>query len=259
MNVATASATDRSYVTALARGLSVLKSFDQQHDRLTLSDVARIAGMPRASARRALLTLQSLGYVNSDGRLFSLSPQVLTLARVYLASSPVPRIAHGFLETLSDSLGESCSLSILHDDEAIYIARSARKRIGSLHRDIGAHLHAHCTSMGRVLLAALTDAEIEAFLARATLTRYTPYTITGKAELRAAIAKVRRNGFSLVDQELEIDLRSVAIPVQNAAGRVIAAMNVSAQASRTPKKQLTEVFLPSLRDTAMKVRPLLIA
>src|SRR5205823_4191004 len=170
---------------------------------------------------------------------------VLMLARAYLASSPVPRIAQGFLETLSDGLGESCSLSILHDDEAIYIARSARKRIGSLHRDIGAHLPAHCTSMGRVLLAALPDAELNAFLSRAELTRYTPHTVTGKADLRAAIAKVRRNGFSLVDQELEIDLRSIAVPVQNAAGHVIAAMNVSAQASRTPKKQLMEVFLPS--------------
>src|SRR5205085_5029189 len=137
-------------------------SFDEQHDRLTLSDVARIAGMPRASARRALLTLQSLGYVTSDGRLFSLSPQVLTLARAYLASSPVPRIAQGFLETLSDSLGESCSLSILHEAEAIYIARSARKRIGSLHRDIGAHLAAPCTSLRRVLLSALPDPEHDA-------------------------------------------------------------------------------------------------
>src|SRR5437588_3761861 len=178
MNIATASATDRSYVTALARGLSVLKSFDEENDRLTLSEVARIAEIPRASARRALLTLQSLGYVNSDGRLFSLSPQVLTLARAYLASSPVPRIAHGFLETLSDSLGESCSLSILHDDEAIYIARSARKRIGSLHRDVGAHLPAHCTSMGRVLLGALGDAELERYLAAAEMTRYTPHTVT---------------------------------------------------------------------------------
>jgi IclR family pca regulon transcriptional regulator len=249
---------DRSYVTALARGLSVLKSFDEQHERLTLSEVARIAGMPRASARRALLTLQSLGYIDSDGRLFRLSPQVLTLARAYLASSPVPRIAQGFLETLSDRLGESCSLSILHGDEAVYIARSARKRIGSVHRDVGAHLPAHCTSMGRVLLAALADAELDRFLKRAQLTRYTPHTVTGKSELHGMIEKVRRNGFSLVDQELEIDLRSIAVPVQNAAGRVIAAMNVSAQASRTPKKQLTEVFLPALRDTAMKMRPLLI-
>src|SRR5437868_13100320 len=191
MSIAAGDTPARPYVTALARGLSVLKSFDEQHERLTLSEVARIADMPRASARRALLTLQSLGYVNSDGRLFSLSPQVLTLARVYLASSPVPRIAQGFLETLSDSLGESCSLSILHEDEAIYIARSARKRIGSLHRDIGAHLPAYCTSMGRVLLAALPDAEHNAFLSRALLTRYTPHTVTGKADLRAAIAKVR--------------------------------------------------------------------
>jgi IclR family pca regulon transcriptional regulator len=249
----------RSYVTALARGLSVLKAFGEHSDRLTLSDVARITALPRASARRALITLQTLGYINSDGKMFSLSPQVLTLARAYLASSPVPRIAQGFLENLSDTLGESCSLSVLHEDQAIYIARSTRKRIGSLHRDVGAHLPAHCTSMGRVLLAALPDSELDIFLARAELARYTPYTITSKTELRATLEKVRRNGYSLVDQELEVDLRSVAVPMQNASGRVIAAMNVSAQASRTPKKQLTEVFLPALRDAAIKLRPLLIA
>src|SRR5437660_1604254 len=205
MNAATDTGADRSYVTALARGLSVLKSFDEENDRLTLSDVARIAGMPRASARRALLTLQSLGYVNSDGRLFRLSPQVLTLARAYLASSPVPRIAQGFLETLSDRLGESCSLSILHDDEAIYIARSTRKRIGSLHRDVGAHLPAHCTSMGRVLLAALPDTDLNAFIAAARLQSFTPYTTIDKDELRGVIQKIRRNGYSLVDQQLEIE------------------------------------------------------
>ncbi len=245
-------------MTALARGLSVLRAFDEQHERLTLSEVAKIAELPRASARRALLTLQGLGYVNADGKLFSLSPQVLTLARAYLASSPVPRIAQGFLESVSDALGESCSLSILHEDEAIYIARSTRKRIGSLHRDVGARLPAHCTSMGRVLLAALPDSDLEAFLARTRPASYTPHTITRKAELRTSIEKVRRNGYSLVDQELEIDLRSVAVPVLNAAGRVIAAMNVSAQASRTPKKQLTELFLPTLRDAAIRMRPLLI-
>jgi IclR family pca regulon transcriptional regulator len=250
---------DRSYVTALARGLSVLKAFGEHSDRMTLSDVSRITSLPRASARRALITLQSLGYIHSDGKMFSLSPQVLTLARAYLASSPVPRIAQGFLENVSDTLGESCSLSVLHEDQAIYIARSTRKRIGSLHRDVGAHLPAHCTSMGRVLLAALPDSELNAFLARAELAPHTPYTITGKTELRTALEKVRRNGYSLVDQELEVDLRSVAVPVQNASGRVVAAMNVSAQASRTPKKQLTEVFLPALRDAAIKLRPLLIA
>ena len=248
----------RSYVTALARGLAVLKAFDDQNARLTLSDVARIVDLPRASARRALLTLEALGYVESHGRSFSLSPQVLTLARAYLASSPVPRVAQGFLENVSETLGESCSLSILHGEEAIYIARSTRKRIGSLHRDVGAHLPAHCTSMGRVLLAALSDAELDRFIARAKLQNLTPYTTTDAAELRALIEKVRRNGYSLVDQELEIDLRAIAVPVQNADGRVIAAMNVSAQASRTPKKQMIERFLPALRDAAIKMRPLLI-
>ena len=245
-------------MTALARGLSVLKAFDDQHARLTLSDVARIVGLPRASARRALLTLQSLGYVEGNGRMFTLSPQVLTLARAYLASSPVPRVAQGFLENVSEALGESCSLSILHGDEVIYIARSTRKRIGSLHRDVGAHLPAHCTSMGRVLLAALPDADLDGFIADAKLQSFTPYTVVDKDELRALIQKVRRNGYSLVDQELEIELRSIAVPIHNAGGRVIAAMNVSAQASRTPKKQMVDRFLPALRDAAMKMRPLLI-
>jgi IclR family pca regulon transcriptional regulator len=251
-------ADSRSHVESLARGLAVLKAFDDQHARLTLSDVARIVSLPRASVRRSLLTLQTLGYVACDGRLFSLSPQVLTLSRAYLASSPVPRVAQGFLENVSESLGQSCSFSILHGEEVIYIARSTRKRIGSLHRDVGAHLPAHCTSMGRVLLAALSDAALEDFLAEAKLQSFTPYTVTGKSELRGILEKVRRNGYCLLDQELEIDLRSIAVPVHNAGGRVIAGMNVSAQASRTPKKQLIERFLPALRDAAMKMRPLLI-
>jgi IclR family pca regulon transcriptional regulator len=167
-------------------------------------------------------------------------------------------VAQGFLENVSDTLGASCSLSILHGDEVIYIARSTRKRMGSLHRDVGAHLPAHCTSMGRVLLAALPEAECEAFLARVTLQSFTPYTVTDKTELRAILEKIRRTGYSLVDQELEIDLQSVAVPIHNASGRVIAAMNVSAQASLTPKKQLIDRFLPALRDAAMKMRPLLI-
>ncbi len=250
---------NRAYVTALARGLSVMKAFDHEHPQMTLSEVSRIVGLPRASVRRALLTLEQLGYVESDGRIFSLSPQVLTLARAYLASSPVPRVAQGFLENISETLGESCSLSILHGSEVIYIARSTRKRIGSLHRDVGAHLPAHCTSMGRVLLAALPDAKLDEFIADATLERFTPFTVTDKSELKALIEKVRRNGYSLVDQELEIDLRSIAVPVQSASGRTIAAMNVSSQASRTAKKQMLDRFLPALRETAMKMRPLLIA
>jgi IclR family pca regulon transcriptional regulator len=252
------SAPHRSYVESLARGLAVMRAFREQSDRLTLSDVSRITGLSRAAVRRSLLTLEALGYAESSGRYFSLSPQVLTLAQAYLSSSPVPRVAQSFLEKVSEQLGESCSLSILHHDEVIYIARSAKKRIGSLHRDVGTHLPAHCTSMGRVLLAALSDKELDAFLTQAKLGSYTRYTITDAAELRAAIEKVKRSNYCLVDQELEIDLRTLAIPIQNAPGRVIAAMNIGARASQTSRKQMLDEFLPVMRDAAANMRPLLV-
>jgi IclR family transcriptional regulator, pca regulon regulatory protein len=248
----------RSYVESLARGLKVMRAFREQSDRLTLADVSRLTGLSRATVRRSLLTLEALGYAVSSGRYFSLSPQVLTLAQAYLSSSPVPRVAQSFLERVSEQLGESCSLSILHHDEVIYIARSTRKRIGSLHRDVGTHLPAHCTSMGRVLLAALSDKELDAFLAKAHLESFTRYTITDKNELRAVLEKVKRNNYCVVDEELEIDLRTLAIPIQNASGRVIAAMNVGARASQTNRKQILDVFLPVLRDAAANMRPLLV-
>jgi IclR family pca regulon transcriptional regulator len=248
----------RSYVESLARGLSVIRAFREQSDRLTLADVSRITGLSRATVRRSLLTLEALGYAESTGRYFSLSPQVLTLAQAYLSSSPVPRVAQSFLEKVSEQLGESCSLSILHHDEVIYIARSAKKRIGSLHRDVGTHLPAHCTSMGRVLLAALSDKELDAFLAKAHLETFTRYTLTDKNQLRTVLERVKRNNYCLVEQELEIDLRTLAIPIQNASGRVIAAMNVGARASQTSRKQMLDEFLPVLRDAAANMRPLLV-
>jgi IclR family pca regulon transcriptional regulator len=248
----------RAYVESLARGLAVMRAFREQNDRLTLAEVSRITGLSRASVRRSLLTLQALGYAESNGRYFSLSPQVLTLAQAYLSSSPVPRVAQSFLEKVSEQLGESCSLSILHHDEVIYIARSARKRIGSLHRDVGTHLPAHCTSMGRVLLAALSDKELDAFLAKTVLESFTRYTIVDKDELRAVLDKVRRNTYCLVDEELEIDLRTLAIPIHNASGRVIAAMNVGARASQTTSAQMLDDFLPVMRDAAANMRPLLV-
>jgi len=258
MAAISASVESRDYVEALARGLSVMKAFREQSDRLTLSDVARLTGLSRASVRRSLLTLGALGYVESSGRYFSLSPRVLTLAQAYLSSSPVPRVAQSFLEKASETLGESCSLSILHNDEVIYIARSAKKRIGSLHRDVGTHLPAHCTSMGRVLLAAIPESELESFLANAKLESFTRYTIVDPAELRAVLEKVKRSNYSLVDQELEIDLRALAIPILNASGRVIAAMNISARASSTSKKEMLEAYLPVMRDAAGNMRPLLV-
>jgi IclR family pca regulon transcriptional regulator len=251
-------ADSRNFVTALARGLAVIRAFSDQSQQMTLSDVARVAALPRATVRRCLLTLQALGYVDVSGRFFSLSPQVLTLAQAYLRSSVLPRVAQPFLERISETIGESCSISILHGEEVIYVARSSRKRMASLHRDVGTHLPAHCTSMGRVLLAALTQSELDAFFRRARLESFTPFTITTEPALRAALDQVARDGFCTVDQELEIDLRALAVPVRNGTGRVVAALNISTQAGRTSREQMLENFLPTLRATAAEMRPLLI-
>lgn len=251
-------AESRNYVTALARGLAVIRAFGGDNQQMTLSDVARIANLPRATVRRCLLTLQTLGYVDTNGRFFSLSPQVLTLAQAYLRSSVLPRVAQPFLERVSDQTGESCSISILHGEEVIYVARSSRKRIASLHRDVGTHLPAHCTSMGRVLLAALPPGELDRFLRRATLGSFTPYTITDQSRLRQVLERVAREGYCIVDQELEIDLRSLAVPVRNGTGRVVAALNVSTQSGRTTHEHLVQKLLPIMRNTAAEMRPLLL-
>lgn len=248
----------RNYVTALARGLAVIKAFNGQPPQMTLSDVARVANLPRATVRRCLLTLQALGYATANGRFFSLSPQVLTLAQAYLGSSVLPRVAQPFLERVSETIGESCSASILNGDEVIYVARSTRKRMASLHRDVGTHLPAHCTSMGRVLLAALSVTELDTFLARARLTAFTPHTITDPTVLRGVLDQVAREGMCTVDQELEIDLRSLAVPIHNGQGRIVAALNVSTQAGRTSRAEMIDNFLPVLRQAAADMRPLLI-
>jgi IclR family pca regulon transcriptional regulator len=249
----------RDFVTALARGLQVMRAFGEAAQFLSLADVARLTGLSRATVRRSLLTLQALGYVDAREGRFRLSPQVLTIARAYLASSALPRIAQPFLERISEALGESCSVSILHGEEVIYVARSSRKRIASLHRDVGSHLPAHCTSMGRVLLAALPEAELDAYLRRALpLHAFTPRTVTSEAGLRELLAKVRGDGHCIVDGELEPDLRAIAVPVLNAAGAVIAALNVSTQASRTPKRTLSGTILPELRRAVAEMRPLLL-
>ncbi len=248
----------RSFVIALARGLSVMTAFNGQNDAMTLSDVARRVDLPRATVRRCLLTLQALDYVELDGRYFSLSPQVLTLARAYLSSSILPQVAQPFLERVSEAIGESCSVSILHGVEVIYIARSSRRRMASLHRDVGTHLPAHCTSMGRVLLAALTPGELDRFFATAALERFTPHTITSEPALRVILAEIAAAGMCEVDQELEFDLRSMAIPVRNAAGRVVAAMNVSTHAGRLEHDRMMAEYLAVMRAAAADMRPLLI-
>lgn len=251
-------ARSRDQVTALARGLSVIRAFSGRDEQMTLADIAKVVGLPRATVRRSLLTLEALGYVEARGRLFRLAPQVLTLAQAYLSSSLLPRVTLPFLERMSEELSESCSVSVLHDEQVIYVARSTRKRLASLHRDVGTRLPAYCTSMGRVLLANLSERELDAYFKRSTRERFTRFTVVEEERLREVLAEVRRREYCLVDQELELDLRSIAVPVRSASGRIVAALNVGTQASRTNKRQMLDGFLPVMRAALAEIRPLLL-
>ncbi len=236
-----------------------MRAFTSQDQHLTLSDVSRIVSLPRATVRRCLLTLQTLRYVESKDRYFSLSPQVLTIAQAYLTSSVLPRVSQNFIERLSEQIGESCSVSILHGHDVIYVARSARKRMASLHREVGTQLPAHCTSMGRVLLAALPGPELDTFLAEAKLTRYTPSTVTSPVKLATILKRVEKDGYCIVDEELEVNLRAIAVPIRNAASLVVGALNVSTRANQTSRATMIETFLPPMLQMAAELRPLLVS
>lgn len=246
----TAMALGRDYVLSLERGLGVIQSFGHDAERMTLSDVARRTGLSRAAARRFLLTLAELGYVAFDGKRFSLTPRVLGLGYAYLSSHTVVDVAQPILERVSERLHESCSLSVLDGAEIVYIARVPTKRIMSVTISIGTRLPAHATSMGQVLLAALAPAELDTYFRAADLKPFTAHTLTGETQLRAHLARIAQQGYSLVDQELEAGLRSVAVPVRDRAGRVIAAMNVSSHAARATQTEMVRALLPELRRAA---------
>lgn len=241
------------FVQSLERGLAVIRAFSHERPRLTLSEVARCTGMTRATARRFLLTLEHLGYVSSDGRQFSLRPSVLQLGYAYLSSFSVAEIAQEHLEELADQLHESCSASVLDGQEIVYIARASTNRIMTIGLSVGARLPAYCTSMGRVLLAALPEPDLNAYLASADLHPRTERTITDPARLKEEISIVRTQGWCLLDQELEDGVRSVAAPVHDASGRVVATINTSAHATRVTLDTLRHQFLPALRECSRRI------
>jgi IclR family pca regulon transcriptional regulator len=244
--VADAEAGERDHVRALARGIAVIKAFGPETPELTLSEVARATGLTRAAARRFLLTLEDLGYVRCDGRLFRLTPRVLELGYAYLSGMPLPEIARPHLERLSATTGESSSMSVLDDTDIVYVARSAASRIMAIRIDVGTRLPAFATSMGQVLLAALDEADLDAFLRAAVLDAHTTHTATSAAELRGRLDAVRRQGWAVVDQELELGLRSIAAPVRDPRGAVLAAVNVATHAGRTTLDALRRRLLPEL-------------
>jgi IclR family transcriptional regulator, pca regulon regulatory protein len=243
---------DGAFVQSLERGLLVIRALDSPEPQ-PLSAVARTTGLSRAAARRFLLTLERLGYVRHARGGFSLTPRVLELGYAYLSSLTLPEVAQPHLERLVERVQESSSVSVLDGDDVVYVARVPTRRIMSVTISVGTRFPAYATSMGRVLLAGLPDAEIDAALARAELRPLTPRTITSAAALRATIEEVRRRGHAIVDEELELGLRSVAAPIRDPAGAVVAAINLSVQASRTTVADMRRRLLPPLRETAAAI------
>jgi len=241
------------FVQSLERGLAVIKAFGIEDPELTLSDVARRTGLTRAAARRFLLTLVDLGYVRTDGKHFALTPRVLELGYAYLSSLSLPEIAEPHLERLAAEVRESSSVSVLDGDEIVYVGRVPTSRIMRVSINVGTRFPAYATSMGRVLLAALSDKELDAYLARAEIRPLTSKAISDPQTLTEELDRIRAQGWALVDQELEEGLRSVAAPVRGRDGRVVAAVNVSAHASRASRETVRRDLLPPLLATAARI------
>jgi IclR family pca regulon transcriptional regulator len=241
------------FVQSLERGLAVIRAFDHANPELTLSEVAVRTGVTRAVARRFLLTLASLGYVRNDGRFFSLTARVLELGYAYLSSLSLPEVAESHLEALVAEVNESSSVSVLDGHDVVYVARVPVSRIMTVSISVGTRFPAYATSMGRVMLAGLPPDELETYLDEVSLSALTARTVTTVAALRTEIGKVRSQGWSLVNQELEEGLRALAAPIHDRTGRVVAAVNVSAHASRTSLEAMRRDLLPALLKAASRI------
>lgn len=248
---------DRDIMGGLAKGLSVIETFAADSPRQTISQVAERSGLDRATARRCLLTLAQSGYADWDGKFFTLTPRVLRLGTACLATMPLPQIVQPHLDHLSEEIGESTSVSILDGAEIVYIARAAQRKVMSIALMPGSRLPAYCTSMGRVLLAALPEAEARARLESASRPARTSFTLTGLDDLMAELYRVRDQGFALIDQEVELGLRSIAVPLANARGQVVAALNIGRAIGQDRMGDSVSRLLPELQKVAMQLRGLL--
>lgn len=233
-------------IASLGKGLRVLECFGADHPRLSITDVAGMTGLDRATARRCLLTLHELGYAEYDGKFFTLTPRVLRLGTGALAALPLPQMVQPWLDQLSEQIGQSCSVSILDGTEIVYLARAAQRRVMSIGLMPGSRLPAHCTSMGRVLLAALPEAEALAIVEASDLSPRTVHSRTSPGEVMEEIARVRAQGYALVDQEVELGLRSLAVPLVSARGKVVAALNTGMAAVQPDPQAALRDCLPAL-------------
>ena len=245
------------HIAAFAKGLRVIACFGADRARLSIAEVAEITGLDRATARRCLLTLHHEGYADYDGKFFRLTPRVLRLGLGALAAMPLAQIVQPWLDQLSDRVGQSSSVSILDETEIVYLARAAQRRVMSIGLMPGSRLPCHCTSMGRVLLASLSEAEARALVDRSDLTPRTMHSLTDPDAIMAAVAQVRRDAYCVIDQEVEPGLRSIAVPVLNVRGQVVAALNIGAAAVQAEAADLVTLYLPQMRVAQAGLRRVL--
>jgi IclR family pca regulon transcriptional regulator len=253
-----AQAGNPNFMLSLARGLRVIESFEGHPEGRTIAEIGHGTGLSRAAIRRILLTLELLGYVERSRQVYRLRTQVLRLGFSFLSSSSAVEAARPILEHITEQLHESSSMSMLEGDEIVYVARSAASRILAAGLSVGSRLPAYCTSMGRVLLAALSDDRLDAYLGRLNPRAYTPKTITRVPKIRKAILQVRKDGYAVVDEELEAGLRSIAVPVATRNNQVVAAINVGTHISRVDSTALIRRCLPALEEGARALRNVLI-
>lgn len=242
------------FVESLDRGLRLLQAFGDRAGTMTLSEVAAATSLPRATARRILFTLQHGGYVASDGKLFALTPHVLTLAGSYLRSNQIAAVLQPVLDHIAVTAQEISSLAVLDGDDVVFVARGSPTRMFSGGVDIGYRLPSYCTAVGRAMLGRLSDAELKAKLAAMKREALTPQSVTDPKRLLAAIAADRTRGYSLVDREAEPHFRSIAVPVKRYDGAVVAAINIGAHVDRVSTEEMVKRFLPLLREGAAGVK-----
>jgi IclR family pca regulon transcriptional regulator len=248
---------DPDFMTSFARGLAVLRAFTGHTRVLSVSQISLQIGIPRAAVRRALYTMLRLGYVSETDGGYCLQPRVLGIGNAYLSSATLAQMAQPVLDALRDRVQESCSLGVLDEDEALYVARAQTVRIISVGLHPGSRIPAYCSSLGRMLLAHLPEAELETYLARVAMRPRTDRTVVERARLRTLLEKARRSGYCIVDQELELGLRSVAVPVRSAKGEVVAAINIGTSSAQATLRKLETELLPQLRVAAMQLESLL--
>ncbi len=247
----------RDLIAGLEKGLQVIEAFDQERSRLTVSEVAQRTGLTRAAARRYLLTLVHLGYARQTDKVYSLTPKILRLGQSYLHSARLPRIVQPLLYRLAYSLGEAASAGVLEGGDLVCVAAVSAGRVVSATLQPGTRVPAYCTASGRVMLATLSDSALQAYFDTVELERLTEHTVADRAALQAEIGRIRAQGYALVNQEMELGLRTLAVPLRNFKGETVAAMNVSISADRMPADQVVGGCLPQLVKVQAELTALL--